>query len=82
MNKIIFVVVILLLIAGVAYYVFFSATPEKQVQPSAETNAVENVSIANDLPTLEQELQTTELGNLDKEFADIDTELNAALNKQ
>ena len=71
MNKnLLILIVVAVVILGVVYY--FSALPEDQI---------ENENLSGDTPTetLEQELTNTDIDNLDREFADIDMELEAAI---
>lgn len=81
MGKLIIFVVIILLLVGGSYYFFFA---ERGTAPSTKTDQIsspEELSVSNEPAVLDQELQATELTNLDKEFADIDAELNTALNE-
>lgn len=82
-KLIIFIIIILLLISG-SYYFFFAGSKTAVLYPSTETeqpsaSLQEGLGASNEPAVLEQELQATELDNLDKEFADIDAQLDTAL---
>lgn len=79
MNKII-ILIIVLLVAGGIYFFFFSSR-EQEPTPSAveEATAIAEVSTSNTVPVIEQEVQATDLDNLDKEFTDIEAEIETAL---
>lgn len=80
MGKLILFIVIILLLVGGSYY-FFAG---RGITPSTKTDQTfssEELSASNEPAVVEQELQATELANLDKEFADINAELDAALNE-
>ena len=81
MNKLVILIVILIILAG-GYY-FFSARKDQEQAPlvAEEAAAIAEVSASTEIPAIEQELQATDLGNLDKEFADIETEIEEALNE-
>ena len=80
MGKLIIFIIIILLLIGGSYYFFFA---EKGITPSTEIDQTPSseISASNEPAIVEQELQATEIANLDKEFADIDAELNTALNE-
>ena len=81
MGKLIIFIIIILLLIGGSYYFFFA---ERGITPSeksdqASLSAEETLSTSNEPAAIEQELQATELGNLDQEFTDINTEIESAL---
>ena len=81
MNKLVILIIILIILAGGYYFFAMREEKESEQAPSAaeETAAIAEVSASTEVPAIEQELQVTELGNLDKEFADINTEIEGAL---
>jgi hypothetical protein len=81
MGKFIVLIIIILVLVGGSYYFFFA---ERGAAPTTETGqpssaSPEELGASNEPAAIEQELKATELNNLDKEFADIDTQLNTAL---
>lgn len=81
MGKLIIFIVIILLLIGGSYYFFFAERGTAPSTKTDQTSSSEQLSASNEPAILYQELQATELTNLDKEFADIDAELNTALNE-
>lgn len=75
-RNIIIVVVILAVLAIV--YLLLGRTPEPRL-PSVAPAVSEELTVSDEVPVIEQELQATEIENLDKELADIESEINAAL---
>lgn len=87
MSKIIVFITVIAIVGGALYYLLSSYWPsslpleQEGLQQTDEFSALESVSGATDTTTVDEELQATDISDLDKEFSDIDSELEAALNE-
>lgn len=74
MTKFLIIIVLFIIVAAGAWY--FLSSREEAVPPAPVTG---EVSVSDEVPALAEDLQATDIENLDKEFADIETELEGAL---
>lgn len=87
MNKIIVILVALIVVAGGGYFLFFQGekvSPQEQAaleneQAALEAEEIKTISSSNTVNAIDTELESTELGDLDKEFADVESEIEDAL---
>lgn len=74
-NNLLIFIIVALLILGAVYY--FTMPPKQPDVPMDTYSTNDDTSVE----VLEQELGSADLENLDQEFADIETELNAAVSE-
>ena len=88
MQRIILILVVLAVLLGGGYYLYSKKTPGippeeqamlEQEQAAIEAEDIRTVSSSNTVNTIDAELESTELDTLDKEFADIESEIDDAL---
>lgn len=80
MSKIIILIIFVAVVLGGVYF-FLRSGEDKRESAVQGTAAVEEVSTNDTVAVVDQELQATELENLDAGFADIETEIEAALSE-
>lgn len=79
MNKFIIILIVLLIVGFGAWYLFFRQSEKgEQILPN-ETNITEQISASDQVSILDQEINATDIANLDKELSGVETELEAAL---
>lgn len=81
MNKILIIIIAIVIIAGGIYLYWGRQQGEEEPLTAVdqELQKIETVSESNAAETISAELDATQLDNLDKEFTDIEAEIDAAL---
>lgn len=79
MNKFIAILIVLLIVGFGAWYLFFQKDGEEGRTLLDETSSTEQVSASDQVSILDQEVNATDIANLDKELSGVETELEAAL---
>lgn len=81
MNAKLLILIVIIVVVVAAGVYFYRAKAPGETGEEAAPSAAGEVSSSDTVSVIDQELEVTETENLDKEFADIEVELNAALSE-
>lgn len=77
MKKNLIIALIIILVLAAAYLLL--RREEAGLPAESPASGAEELSASDEVPAIEQELEATQTEDLDKEFADIEAEINASL---
>lgn len=70
------IIIIILLIAGVVFWMFKSKTNSPVVDIGEGTIQQNNLLNDIDIPTINEDINSIDIGNPDQEFKDVEADLN------